>query len=507
VSVIERQTVAGRAPGGQTARSAGAARLPRRLLRRIPRAAWICALVATINAVAWSIVTPPFQAPDEPSHFAYVQHLAETGHLPSSSKEVFAPAEAVALEDLHQAEVRFSQENPTISTLAQQRLLERGLALPLSRSTPGDAGLAASQPPLYYALETVPYELGTGGSVLDRLELMRLLSALMGGACALLTFLFLREALPAAPWAWTVGGLSVALMPSLGTMSGAVSPDALLAPIATALFYLLARGFRRGLSAAVAVALGATIAAGCLAKLTFLALLPGAIFGCAVLVWRAARAGRLPSARSLTLAGGVAVLPAAAYGLRDASAAQPSANVVSGAFALHGQHTIGGALSYMWQLYLPRLPGMDATFHGINGSLLWFEALVGQYGWIETTFPWWVVRIAFVPAALLGLLCVCALVANRGSLWARRLELASYGAISLGLLVAIGLDEYLHGAQGEYLQLRYLLPLVALAGAGLALAARGAGRRWGPVAGALIVTLMLGHDLFSQLLVISRYYG
>src|SRR3984885_8866114 len=48
-------------------------------LRRVPRAGWTCALVASLSAVCWSLVSPPFQVPDEPSHFAYVQLLAETG--------------------------------------------------------------------------------------------------------------------------------------------------------------------------------------------------------------------------------------------------------------------------------------------------------------------------------------------------------------------------------------------------------------------------------------------
>lgn len=48
---------------------------------------------------------------------------------------------------------------------------------------------------------------------------------------------------------------------------------------------------------------------------------------------------------------------------------------------------------------------------------------------------------------------------------------------------------------------------VALAAAILALAARGAGARWGPPVGALIVVLVFAHDLFSQLQVIARYYG
>ena len=53
------------------------------------------------------------------------------------------------------------------------------------------------------------------------------------------------------------------------------------------------------------------------------------------------------------------------------------------------------------------------------------------------------------------------------------------------------------------------LPAAAAAalGAALALAARGAGRRWGPAVGALIVVLFLAHDIFSQLLVASRFYG
>jgi hypothetical protein len=38
------------------------------------------------------------------------------------------------------------------------------------------------------------------------------------------------------------------------------------------------------------------------------------------------------------------------------------------------------------------------------------------------------------------------------------------------------------------------------------LSARGAGRRWGPAAGTLIVVLLLAHNIFSQLQVISRFY-
>ena len=60
---------------------------------------------------------------------------------------------------------------------------------------------------------------------------------------------------------------------------------------------------------------------------------------------------------------------------------------------------------------------------------------------------------------------------------------------------------------GGFVEPRYLLPLLPLLGAVLALAARGAGRRWGPPVGALIVVLFFAHDIFSQLLVVSRFYS
>ena len=62
----------------------------------------------------------------------------------------------------------------------------------------GDALTATGQsPPLYYALEAIPYKLTPSSKVLDELMAMRLLSALMGALTVLLVFLFLRELLPA----------------------------------------------------------------------------------------------------------------------------------------------------------------------------------------------------------------------------------------------------------------------------------------------------------------------
>ena len=84
-----------------------------------------------------------------------------------------------------------------------------------------------------------------------------------------------------------------------------------------------------------------------------------------------------------------------------------------------------------------------------------------------------------------------------------------YGVMVLGLLVLIGAGSYrvFPTQLADFGESRYLLPLLPLLGAATALAARGAGRRWGAAAGALIVVLFLAHDLFSQLQVVARYYG
>ena len=58
--------------------------------RRLPTAAWVCFGVALLNAVAWGLITPLFQVPDEAGHVAYVQRIAETGQ--AADGEVRHPA-------------------------------------------------------------------------------------------------------------------------------------------------------------------------------------------------------------------------------------------------------------------------------------------------------------------------------------------------------------------------------------------------------------------------------
>ncbi|HEY3970520.1 MAG TPA: DUF2142 domain-containing protein [Solirubrobacteraceae bacterium] len=483
-------------------------------LAGVPRAAWVCALVALLNAVCWSLITPPFLALDEPDHFAYVQQLAENGRLPTSAQSEYSEEEQLALRDLHQSEVRFRPAGHPIFSVAEQRKLESDLAQPLTRAGPGGAGVATSEPPLYYALETIPYALGSSGSILDRLELMRLLSAFFGAITALFVFLFLREALPAAPWAWTVGGLGAALEPLLAFSTSTVDPDSLLFAISAMVFYGIARAFRRGLTRRSALTLGVLCAVGLLTKLNFAGLLPGVIFALVLLTRRASRqAGSGIYLRWLTPALVIALSPGILYGLINLLSGHHTFGLVSSGLGglTSGHRSIPAELSYIWQFYLPRLPWMHSYFGEIfTPRQIWLRNVIGLYGWGDTTFPGWVYNLALVPLAAIAALCLRTLIVERARLRARIVELVAYALMSVGVMVLVAAASYLllsGGGVAEFTDARYLLPMLALWAAILALAARGAGSRWGPTVGVLIVVLVFAHDVFSQLQVIARYYG
>jgi hypothetical protein len=187
---------------------------------------------------------------------------------------------------------------------------------------------------------------------------------------------------------------------------------------------------------------------------------------------------------------------------------------VVGATASSNFHTsalhpsLGTAASYLWQFYLVPLPGMTQYLGGFPFHDYWLKGFVGWFGWIDASFRGLVYDLALVPLAALALLAGRTLVRARRGVRARWGELASYALLALGLMGFVAVASYISYLRyGDSIaQARYLFPLLSLYGAGLALAARGAGRRWTPALGTAIVVLAIAHTLFSQLLVIARYY-
>jgi 4-amino-4-deoxy-L-arabinose transferase-like glycosyltransferase len=304
-------------------------------------------------------------------------------------------------------------------------------------------------------------------------------------------------------------GLAVAFAPLLAFMSGSVNPDSLLFAMSAMLFWSLARAFRGGLTYRRAALIGVVTAAGLLTKLNFVGLLPGAILGLAVLATKAPYSLRRPAYRVFALGAGIAALPAFIYVLTNIGGNKPTLGAVTtGSRLVHG--SLFSAIAFTWRFFLPHLPGMHAYVGGavLPTRQIWFDGFVGQYGWVETAFPEWVYTIALVfgIAALVG--CVWALVLARAAVRRRAAELIVYAVMAVGLALLVGFAAYYGSGAGQsYTQARYLLPLLALFAAALGLAARAGGRRWEAVFGTTIVLALFADDIFSQLLVIARFYG
>jgi hypothetical protein len=496
-------------------RAAAARRLAalRRVLARLPRAAYVCALIALLNTLAWSVIVPPFEVPDENAHYAYVQLLVENGRLPQATavfNGLLSPREDAILEVIHAFRLPGQPENPAPITSVDQSMIQQVESEHLSARGTGSAISASANPPLYYALEAVPYALSPSGSVLDRLAQMRVLSAVFAGLTVLFAFLFLRELMPGTPWAWTVGALAVALQPLFAFISSGLNNDSLLYTFAAALFYTLARMFRRGLTQRRGLAIGGVLGAGLLVKFNLLAFAPAVALALAIGAWRAGRLRRLISARAIGWVALLATVPSILYLELSGRVVTPGGIGATGAATVAGAHfSIRQEAYHTWELFLPNLPFMGRDFPTVQLWNEWFQGLVGRFGWLDTVFPYWVYLLAAAIAIPLGLAALADLARERSKLRRHLGELLVYVVMVAGLCIEIGVESYrtLITGGGVFEQPRYVLPGLCIYAAIVALAVRLPGRRWGIALGSVLVMLFLAHDLFSELQVIARYYA
>ena len=99
--------------------------------RRIPRAGRACFLIAFANIAIWTVVIPPFQVPDEISHFAYAQYLAETGAPPPQTPGAayYSPQENAATLGWIGARRSVRRTNRGVFTAPEDRELRQVLGI------------------------------------------------------------------------------------------------------------------------------------------------------------------------------------------------------------------------------------------------------------------------------------------------------------------------------------------------------------------------------------------
>lgn len=479
------------------------------LLREVPgrrsgRELLIVVLTSFAAGAFWAGLTPALQKTDEPAHFAYVQAVAELGHPPTqlADKGLLSPEFACWYYGLRTINYRFdATERPPWSTLTSKQL-ERSCD-GLSRRLNG-AMYQAWQPPLYYELGAIGYRVGSGLPLPSRLLLTRLVSALIGAAYVALIWLLVRELVPGSRWATRLGALAVLLEPVVMYNLSGVNPDGLYSAAAVGLLLLAARAWRRGLSWWTALGMGAFVGVGLLSKANFLAVLPSLVLVAIALWWGPQSDGR--GSRAVRLLAGAA-LAAAMFGVYVfVNAHVWHRGLLLSTFRGSGG-SLGRLLSFTWQFFLPRWPGMR-NWTGISNPPVYQDFIRG----IVSRLGWW---DAFGLAGFwIPVLLVCAFgIAVLGARYLgprirRRPWPAAVAALAalvyLGALVYSDYKMTLGGLEG--MEPRYLLPVFPLWSVVVGAAVAGARPRLRPYLAGAMAALFLAHTVIAVGATLQHYY-
>lgn len=496
-----------------------AAERPLRLRGRTMRPAAAIALIAFLNAGTWALITPPFQTPDEPDHFAYVQYVAETGHAASptpSARPPFSTDQALALEGAHSYGVISSPEGlPPWLTLYQTIWERARAAQPHLRDNGGGFTLgAAGHAPPYYLTAAAGYQLVRGQSVYAQLTVVRLISALLAAIVAACAFGVVRELLPRQRAAAVGAGLLVAFQPMFSFIGGAANNDNGVNATAALSIYLLIRALRRGLSWQIAVGLGLALGLTPLMKETGYEIYPVAAVGALALLWRYRRSLRPgPWAAligSLVLVqGGWRLLRPVFYPAEHGVAGGGGGAISAAGAVSTAEHMPLRFLEYLWELFLPKLGFMGELFPpGWPFFQVYIERGWGAFGWYSVLFPRWVFIVILVTMAFVTVLGLKAAWRWRSLLKTRGWELLLILLVPLCVLLAVEAAFFVPNGGRTVVaeQGRYIFPAIGALATLAVLATFGLGRRLHvPLLTALVVA-MIGLSYAGQLMTLAGFY-
>jgi 4-amino-4-deoxy-L-arabinose transferase-like glycosyltransferase len=480
------------------------------------RTAALVGLLTFGVAGGWALVTPPFDAPDEPEHFAYAESLAVSGKAPESSPgqlPAYSTRATLALDAVRvYSHVEQLEGRPPWDEQAEARWQAAMDRSPGTQSNGGGyLASTSTHGPAYYAL-TVPAH-AAADDPFSQLFLMRLISALLSACTAALAFLTVRELVPRHEWAAVIAGLVVAFQPMFGFMSGALNNDNGVNAAAALMIFLLVRGLRRGLTWPLGLALGATLVVLPLMKGTGYALYPAAVVGVAGMLWR--RHARSDLAGYGALAGSAAALYvlwasiAESFGRTTFTTPGGASPAGSGGIGHKVVLHMSGYLSYLWQVFLPPLPFMtDLHRRSWPFYEIYIERGWAAFGWYTFVFPDWV--YAVIVAGVIGAFLLCGVTAwrERIAVRARGWEIAVLATALVGVIAGVEAAYFstqpveILPEQGRY-AFTAMVPFAAVAVGACFAFGRGTAR----FVAAGLASVMLGLAFCGQLLGFTSFYA
>ena len=477
-----------------------------RLLRSAPRPLLVLLAVAVVEAVAWCIVLPPLQGPDEISHIAYVQRIVENREIPWRPRGETDPGAPYSTELANadaQAGLSLLAQNVAARPAATgvDEALWKQTQAGYTRAQRADGGFtsALANPPAYYLYSAIAYAATGPLDLFDQLFVMRLANIPILLAMIVFTWLLAGELLGRRRAAQTLATAVVALQPQLLHLTAVVNPDLLLAATWTAALYLCVVLLKRGFSS---LRVGGLVSLCVLAGFTHgrgLALVLPVVLALALRLWR----DRRPGGRPVALTAGALALGAAVC------------VAGFGYVAMNRSPTVTGArqfASYVWQFYLPKLDFMQPMLGppGYDFRVVITERYYGAFAQLEVSFPASVYDALWWATLLIGALALAALVVHRRRVREQWDVAVVLGAAVFGLLGLLHAVAYraLAGNPGDpIITGRYLLPLASLYGVAVALAVSLFPRRWGAAVGGATVAALALLQMGSLGITLVRFYA
>ncbi len=412
-------------------------------------------------AAAYALLTPLWQAPDEPAHFNNIAAIAQTGHLPQLRPGDYDQA---YLEKL-KAE-RFPPELPIAPVRYE-----------------------GHQPPLYYLLMAPVWLATQGAGLAAQVRSLRLINALIGAAGLIFLWLSARRLFPNRP---RLGLLTVgfaAFLPMHIAMNASINNDALAELFIAAVMWRLLGHVAAPESSDKAWAVtGVLVGLALLTKFQTYFLAPLAVGAWAWQAWRGGRRARAwRSAAALLLPMLLLPLPWWLRNMRLYGPGDPLGLNRHAAVVVGQPRTADWIAAQGWGPFLDRF----VTFT--------FRSFWGVFGWMGVFMD---ARV-YQALTILSILILAGLLyqmsrrhalqlspAQKRGVW---LLLAQLAAVTAAFLW-YNLDFVQH--QGRYL-FPALLPISLAAAAGLLGLFSPRGSRWGLAAALALLAFGLGWGLMT----------
>lgn len=507
--------VAGRVPAAPSHTLSRSMSRARTTLRRVPAPLALLLAVAAVLSLSWNLATPPLQGPDEADHVGYVEHLAETGKIPSASagNGAYATDEVGALEAGYLRMYQNRLARPPWSTDAERRFRSFEDSLPGSARDNGNGpNSVGKNPPLYYIYEAVGWKLAFGAGFFGKLFVARLLGGLMLLAMVAFTWLAAGEAFARRRLPQTVAAGVVALFPMAGFLSGIVNTDIMLAAIWTAFLWLALRTARLGLTWQRAAVLSAVTVLSVLTHGRGLALIPALLLALLV-AWltheRTLRAMLRPAAGS----GVVLLVGLAIYKLLISTSGGGALFGGEANIGSRSAFSIRQLLSGIWQFYLPRLDSMVPRLgpQGFGYRQLFVQRYFGGvFSSFEVYFPYVVYDAVQVSVFVLLIALYTIGVVRIRTVWPHWPKIAILAGTAICLVFFLHVASYRALANGSASPLivgRYLLPMTGIVGIAIAAVVAGLPRRAGNVVAVMVLVGMIALSLGALGLNVERFYA